>query len=387
MCVSRSLCEIFCGLDRRSKNQLKSPQSENTSEFAIGCLVSALWRTLYTVSASADASTFSIFLITDITVSILKVKHTETSEKPSAKWSGGGENMLSNAALAATDEGSSQYPVILKNVVPLSLLFSGNYIYMPQNAWAWHGPVENIKEFTRRNLLKMCSIAAMLRARRCIRIGPMIPKKANSWSQYLPNTLDESFELALDESLNLKGLNWLPDGDFFLVPGSFWSYRNHSLVIQAYSRYRESCENPVDMVIVGPSSQVRYVEKIRKACSKIEGISLVGRKVARSEVLFAMKAAQLCIFPSLVEASPVSVLEAAVLNAKCTASDISAHKFMCSYHKISNFSFFETPSALVTIMSGSHNKSSCPLDSPEARLKARVEWVSDFETARNLGCS
>lgn len=313
---------------------------------------------------------------------------TLTKAKVNDQWSGGGENLLSNAALADEKYAQSgkldQPPVILKNVVPLKLLVSGNFVYIPQNAWAWHGPVENVKEFTRRSLLRVVSSVAMYRAKRNVRIGPMIPENSNSWPRYLPNTLDESFEQVLEESNSFSGLPWLPEEPYFLVPGSFWSYRNHSMIINAYAQYSAVSEKPLALVIVGPATQIGYVEKLKSQCTGINGVHIVERKVPRAEILYAMKTAALCLFPSFVEASPVSVLEAAVVGASCAAFDITAHQYMCQYHKINHFIYFKTTGELETILLSHRVKSACPLDSLEARAKAREDWIDEFQSSRTF---
>lgn len=295
-----------------------------------------------------------------------------------SKWSGGGENLYNNVELAEKNfpDGFSQtgIPVVFKNTVHPSQLLTGNYIYIPQNAWAWHGPANTAREIFRRTTLRVLSDIAMHRARKVVRIGPMIPRSANCAEGFLPNTLDETFEDALSKAHQLTNIAWTPRDSYFIAPGSYWSYRNLEFLIRTYSKYTENSENPVKLVIVGPATQSKYFNKIKQLASANKRIDVIGKKVRREELLSAIAHSTACIFSSLVEASPVTLLEAAAVEAKIIASDTPAHKYIESQLGGASLNYFSDANALLQYFQTPLTSDSSLLTNQHYRKEQRKNW-------------
>ena len=294
------------------------------------------------------------------------------------KWSGGGENLYNNVELA--EKSFPQFfsgtgiSVVFKNTVRPWQLVTGNYIYIPQNAWAWHGPAKTLREFFRRNMLRVFSDCARHRAKRVVRIGPMIPASKNCTQGYLPNTLDESFEDALSESQKLAKVDWTPQAPYFIAPGSYWSYRRLELLINSYIGYAEGRTNPAKLVIVGPAGQQRYFKRIKQLSSSEKNICVIGRKVNRAELLSAIALSEACVFPSAVEASPVTALEAAAVGAPIIASDIPAHRYIETCLGGSKVNFFASSAELKNCFSDVPKAVLSQLSNSLYRQEQREGW-------------
>lgn len=265
---------------------------------------------------------------------------TYIQHSAAGRWSGGGQNLVDNIAFAEnlypSKFSESGRPVIAKNLVPFKTFCKGGYVYMPQNAWAWHGPVQGVKEWIRRSSIRVFSELATRRAVKSIRIGPMIPEWKHSGDEMLPNVLDEGFEHSLIEAKNLGRPSWLPKNDFLLVPGSMWGYRNHTVVLEAFEVYRAS-GGEMDIVFVGPGEYFPLKKDISKLVD--QGIHLINQRKSRANVLAAMINSNICLLPSHVEASPVTMLEAAAIGLPMVASDIDAHRGMAHLSGIDNIRF------------------------------------------------
>lgn len=297
--------------------------------------------------------------------------------------------MFANVEIAMQNHRSSfsetGIPVIFKNVVPLRLLASGLFIYIPQNAWAWHGPASTIREFFRRNMLRICSEFARMRASRIVRIGPMIPDSENCVDGFLPNTLDQSFETAFDESEKNPAVSWVGSKPYFIAPGSYWSYRNLEFLIEAYIDYHRSSDNPKNLVLVGPAAQARYFNKIKTLGENCEGIIVIGKKVPRAELLAAVAGSALCVFPSLVEASPVTVLEAASLGATIVAWDNPAHRYIEKHLAGGKLHYFTHHEELKMYFTEQPDKTESELENRVFRTQQREKWANSF-VSKCLDC-
>lgn len=242
-------------------------------------------------------------------------------------WSGGGRAFLSNARHAA-----SRYPdmiavgdpkdhhgfSVLPRNVPTSMKSRAPSIIIPQNAWAWHGPALDPRSVLRRSALRAGSEVQMLRARGVIRIGPMIPERGNCHPQLLPNVLDASFEEALIDSRHLEPKD---TSEYLLGVGSLNSYRNYETVLDAHAQYLKQGGTRHLHIIGGGDS--RYLQRLGQP----SGVTFHGA-LSRAETLAWMRHSSLTVLPSLVEASPMTALEALAVGAPLAVSDIPGHMSM-----------------------------------------------------------
>lgn len=181
---------------------------------------------------------------------------------------------------------------------------------MPQNAWPWHSPPPRAKPLARWAALRMLSEAYLRRAVDVIRIGHSIPPRRKEFAEeILRNVLDEGFEAALASSLCVAPCPWRHR---ILVVGSLSPYRSVGTVLHAVRRESHS--------IHFAGAVVRDFS-IPKATSG---------PLQRPELLHAMRHSMVTVFPSEVEASPVSVLEAEAVGANTVMSDIQGHRDVAS---------------------------------------------------------
>lgn len=296
-------------------------------------------------------------------------------------WSGGGQGLLSNIEFARQiyPERFSEcgVPVYLRNVVPLATLLRQNYIYMPQNAWAWHGPARSFGELQRKSVLWAASAIAIKCADRVIRIGPMVPDRGIKSAGILSNVLDIGFEVALDEASSMLAPDWLPKDEYIIVTGSLWSYRNIKAVISSYKAYRQSGGNRA-LVIVGAISKGSALFRELDEIKRSNNVNVITRHVKRSELVFAIKNSACCVLSSLVEASPVTLLEAAAVSTGIVAWDIPAFRYMTTNEELENVLFVKNDHQLAKCMGKVFPSSSSLISGQSYRHDRRVKWVDDF---------
>lgn len=292
------------------------------------------------------------------------------------RWSGGGANLFRNLEYAesiaphAFDEDG--LTVLASNIAPPDLLRSGAFVHIPQNAWAWNGKAVGFWEWRRRTLLRLGSEITCRRAAVGLRIGPMIPNYPNSAIGFLPNVLDLDFEDALEMSQQAD----LPFGftePYWIVPGSLWSYRNIGAVLEAYKR-RGSRFKDWKLLVIGPLSAESGLSNLDLDAGS--GVVVHTERVSRPEMLAAIAASSGCIFSSLVEASPVTVIEAAALNVPIIAWKTPAHEFICQAERIDQAVFVETIGELERAMALELEPSCAPVVERSSRDSQRDDWVS-----------
>ena len=301
-------------------------------------------------------------------------------------WSGGGAVFLRNLAYcqrlfprAFADSPRGAVPLIARNAVPIGLV-RGKYILIPQNAWVWHGPWgDSFEEVRRRIELRVATSASIHLATGVVRISSAIP--AASRRVLLPvlhNVLDEEFEYALHHSSHVES-PWLEDDapPYIFSPGSQDCYRNTPFLMRAWAEYRKaggSCE----LLIVGSTSTSKRARTLLQLATEC-GAHLKTESMPRHAVLAHMRAARLTALPSLVEASPVSLLEAIVCSPRVIASDIVGHRELC--RSVSGSSRFFDPTDIESLMCAlgeadtDDAQDRCStLSTPVAREQLRAEW-------------
>jgi len=302
------------------------------------------------------------------------------SVKERGNWSGGGHSLLENIAFARrrhpdffNDEG---VPLYLRNVVDGKDLLNGGYIYLPQNAWAWHGPTGSTYEFRKRALLRAISEVALARACRTIRIGPMIPSRSGD-ENILANVLDESFESTLNSSKSISRPEWLPKNKFFFVPGSMWGYRNLGVVVEAFNEYVAN-GGTASLVLVGSFDSRSGARGVLESCFDNSSIYCVVKHISRVELLYGLEKCEACILSSIVEASPVTLLEAAAVGAPICAWNNEAYKYLARKNQMSEVSYVSNKSDLLEYFFQPKNRTDYSIGKSQIREEMREKWVNSF---------
>lgn len=245
------------------------------------------------------------------------------------RWSGGAQVTIRNLRLAAerfpthvslapTEDGR---PLVLRNVVGSRLLLSGDFVYMPGNAWPWHGPWGTAREALRKGALRAASLVALRRCSHLIPISESIPSPAPA-PKPLHNVLDEGFEEALVAAAEDSVI---PSEGALLSLGSLTTYRNLETLVRAHRAYRRA-GGSLRLVLAGPALDHHVLRRLLASIADDPGVQLTARSLARPSILSAMRRAHATVLPSLVEASPVSVLESLVLSPQTLLSDIAGHR-------------------------------------------------------------
>ena len=243
-------------------------------------------------------------------------------------WSGGGQAFLSNAAFARERhpvlQGSDvDVPLIPRNV-PIQLGQSRPYLLAPQNAWPWHPVARGAREVWTIARLRAASEWFALRSEGVLRISSAIPSR-RAWSPVSPvlhNVLDQGFDEALDQS-PLAPVAEVDEA--FVSIGSVHTYRNLPVLLEAFGRYRRS-GGTSGLVLVGALGGSTVARQVEATARRTPHVTLVPGPVERAEALRLLADARAVILPSRVEASPLSVLEAVVLNQQVILSDIVGHR-------------------------------------------------------------
>ena len=260
-------------------------------------------------------------------------------------WSGGGRAFLSNWAYAA-----GRYPhlnstdrdavLVIPRNIPAARTPHRPYVIAPQNAWPWHPVTEGLRERLLVTSLRLGSAVYGRAARAQLRIADAIPAyfAANRTSPVIPNVLDEGFEDALEVSTRTDPLEG--SAGAFVSLGSFNSYRNFDRLAKAYCSYRE-LGGSRGLVIAGPPAN-RAISA-RLAGRTVDGLTVLPQALSRPVCLATLRAAHAVVLPSLVEASPLSALEAVGSNPHVLLSDIVGHHEILQRYGPSNARHFFDP--------------------------------------------
>jgi len=299
------------------------------------------------------------------------------------QWSGGGQALLNNAAHAEKRHpilqgGNNAIPIIPRNVPVKGARAARDFVLMPQNALAWSPRFRGFREFAFLAGLRISTEYYTRRANGIVRISGSVPAlERPSVSPVIHNVLDTTFEEAVAKSIRLD----VDDASGKIVCiGSGHSYKNLVNLIRGYEIYRESGGN-LQLWIAGPPGSPRTRSDVERAASRVAGVTLTWRRVSREVCLAAFRSAAGVVFPSLVEASPVTVLEAAALNTNLIASDIIGHRgILGEYGNVPGRAFFDPTSDEAIAVALSNISSECALEPhrqlilPDIRESARVAW-------------
>lgn len=245
-------------------------------------------------------------------------------------WSGGGTAFLNNASHAAKrhkvlNGDNSTVPIIARNFRNSKSHPRGKYVLAPQNALPWNRVVGSVNEVKTAYGLRALSEISMNRASAILRISSSIPEPFVSvpLSPVIHNVLDTGFE----DALKLQGSQRSSDAHGrFVSIGSSFSYKNLDRLASAYRIYREGGGSKGLLLIGALDSNRRMAARIRFTLSGLSDVTITGGSVGRAEALAAMRDAHAVVLPSMVEASPLTALEAAYANPNVVLSDIAAHR-------------------------------------------------------------
>lgn len=236
-------------------------------------------------------------------------------------------------------------------------------ILMPQNAWPWSGHAGHVTNYPRYFALRMLSELSMRRASGVLRIGSSIPPHGRVLNDDpLPNVLDREFENALQESRRVGRQDWR---ETFVLAGSLAPYRNARIALEALSHL----EGSVRVHLTDDPS--------RNVPPAPRNVNVSVAHLSRPSLLYAMREAPAVIFPSLVEASPVALLEAQAVGARIVVSSIPGHcDVVCSESSVTWFPATDVGTltrALKTAKESTVGRTL--LSTPEGRTEARHDWL------------
>lgn len=302
----------------------------------------------------------------------------------SGNWSGGGHAFLNNARHASSRHAilsgdATSTPIIARNFPERNHLRSGQYVLIPQNAWPWNLTIETPAEAKIALGLRAASTIAMKRARAAVRISTTIPPAGGKIpsSPVIHNVLDTGFEETITYAQ--KTSVSVAAGKFVCI-GSTYSYKNMDRLARAYKLYRDG-GGAIGLFWAGAPSNLKVANRIRSIFDGLSDVSIVGTSISRAEALASMRDAHAVVLPSLVEASPLTALEAAYANPHVIFSDIPGHREIFGFdHPAPGGAYFPPTSdgllaqRLWTIGDAPVTDAHASLNSFDYRESERIRW-------------
>ena len=308
------------------------------------------------------------------------------------QYSGGGTAVVANCLLAAErhailqgSRAAGDVPFFMRNVPVRGSLPHGPYVWGPQNALPWSRHVRGTRELLLVGRLRLASEWYGRRALAQFRTSSAIPVLTQPCSPVLHNVLDTGFEEALAAS---QSTTFEPAIGHIVCIGSGYSYRNLAGLLAGYERYREMGGSR-PLFVGGARGGRRAQQAVVDRAASLPDVRLHGGVIARSQFLAALRDAAAVVLPSLVEASPLSALEACALSRRVVMSDIVGHREILESFAADSVagdsSFFSPtdPGSLATaLLRAVSADDSLPwhaaLASDERRARARHSWTDDL---------
>lgn len=298
------------------------------------------------------------------------------------QWSGGGRAFLSNAEHAARRHpvlagGPDAIPIIPRNVPARGGRRPGRFVLAPQNAWPWAPRARGPRELALVAGLRVASETYLRRADAVLRISEAIPVRGRRTSPVIHNVLDGGFEEALESSRGTDA----PEAEGRLVSiGSGYSYRNVTRLLHGYAQYRAE-GGGLDLWVAGPAGTSHTVREVESLAAGIDGVHLRWRPLTRAQAIAALRVSAGVVLPSLVEASPLSALEALAVSPRVVLSDIPGHRgILAGYDEPAGAMFF-APRSTAAVAAALHAVTGGPgaschdvLKRAEVREHARIDW-------------
>jgi glycosyltransferase involved in cell wall biosynthesis len=137
----------------------------------------------------------------------------------------------------------------------------------------------------------------------------------------VPNGVDLPVEIA-----EIDAVGCAVDGEFILCVSHFYRYKNYERLVRGYALLPESLRQRYRLLLVGRPYDVAYFESIKKLVAHLnltERVSLIGGLYG-IELSAHYRRCALFMFPTLIENSPITLLEAMAHGAPVAAADIPA---------------------------------------------------------------
>lgn len=271
-------------------------------------------------------------------------------------------------------------PLIPRNFPSLPLS-AHPYALAPQNAWPWSRKSYALRDLPRLASLRVASEVGMRKASLVLRISSAIPDIGNTGESILHNVLDADFDKVLAEAATTTPVRT----GALVCLGSLTRYRNVERLIAGHQYYiQQGGSRP--LLIAGSSSD-RYGRHLERISRESLGVYTSFSENSRAQFLSLMLNNHGVIFPSVVEASPFTLLEALAINGNLAASNIVGHIELltanspaASINTFNPYSSRSVSEALVALEE-SYGTPDPTLSSPEGRSKNRVKWG---EALRNI---
>ena len=168
--------------------------------------------------------------------------------------------------------------------------------------------------------------------------------------------------------------------------GSGHSYRNLRGLLAGYDRYRE-LGGSRPLFLGGTPGSRQMQSEVESAAARLPDVRLHWGGLPRDQFLAVLRDAAVVVLPSLVEASPLSALEACVLNPRVLMSDIIGHReILTPFSQTSRadedrhfFSPSDADSLARRLLAVESEEGPGPwhpvLSSADARVEARERWA------------
>lgn len=255
----------------------------------------------------------------------------------SGSWSGGGHVFVRNATqalsaspLVGANDSRAPVWVIPRNVPARRSPAEKKIVLIPQNAWPWAGVMPTPKELPRYAALSLASRYWLQRADAAISISPAFPWSGSSHAT-LENVLDTEFEELLLAAATARVPAYVEDS--FVAVGSLTSYRNFARLVDGYDLYRRQ-GGARHLCLVGTGNDPFLLRQLRKRLARLESVHLITQEVGRSACISYLERSYAAVFPSLVEASPVALLEALATTGRVAVSRIPGHLHLLQVHEV-----------------------------------------------------
>ncbi len=259
--------------------------------------------------------------------------------------------------------------LVARNVAPRQVVRREDFVLMPQNLWAWNGATSGMWEWWWRERLRLASEISIARSLGVLRICGDIPCREKGLGDPLPNVLDGDFEGALQQSVAVPYL-----ADAFVCYGSGISYKNTARLLEAYRLYRTlGGRRPIHLFISPPRQVAIRSLEMSPGCTPHVG------QWSRAEVLSGLHSSFAVIFPSMVEASPIAVLESIATGCRLILSDLPSHRSV-TRNTVPDECYFP-PNSADELANAMLRSESLPAvlshfqATPSARATAREQWA------------
>ncbi|WP_426565251.1 glycosyltransferase [Angustibacter sp. McL0619] len=292
----------------------------------------------------------------------------------SGRWSGGGNVVLSNLRQAALEhpdviallDEPGAVRLVPRNVPVRLRDLAEPFVWMPQNALPWGPPAPGERRLQLQ--LRVASEIARRQARAMVRICAVLPASRRNTSPVLHNVLDAGFDAVTD---------WPTSGSSgaFFASGSAHSYRKYDGLLRGYASYRAGGGRTSLVLQVSPGTPA--VQESLRRLSAADGVQLRPGGLPRADVVRAMRASRGVLFPSAIEASPVTLLEAVAVGAPTACNNIDGHRALAA----PGSAWFDvddptTVARALAALDDSPATSQNPLSDPAVRAEQRSSWAA-----------